>query len=68
MIDEPMEIADVEKAIGLSRSSIYRGMRAGWFPQAVKTLGGRWVWERQDVLDWINREALGRDRFDNLLG
>lgn len=45
---------DVESRTGLSRSSIYDGMKKGTFPQAVK-LGMRAVgWREADIAVWLD--------------
>ncbi|WP_067984062.1 helix-turn-helix transcriptional regulator [Neptuniibacter pectenicola] len=44
---------EVEKLVGLSRSTIYSRLEQGTFPQPVP-LGGRLVgWLEQDIQDWI---------------
>ena len=44
---------DVEKLVGLSRSTLYAMMAEGSFPKPVK-LGKRAVgWREADVLDWL---------------
>lgn len=54
MTDERiLRLPDVKAMSGLSRSAIYRKMRQGEFPQAVK-LGPRAVgWRSADVRAWL---------------
>jgi len=48
---------DVEKMIGLSRSTLYVMMAEGTFPKPVK-LGKRAVgWHEHDVLAWIQSRS-----------
>jgi prophage regulatory protein len=49
---------DVEKLIGLSRSTLYAMMAEGAFPKPVK-LGKRAVgWHERDVRDWLNSRSV----------
>jgi len=49
---------DVEKLIGLSRSTLYAMMAEGTFPKPVK-LGKRAVgWHERDVLAWIASRSI----------
>ncbi|MBE9477448.1 MAG: AlpA family phage regulatory protein [Proteobacteria bacterium] len=49
---------DVEKLIGLSRSTLYAMMAEGAFPKPVK-LGKRAVgWRERDVRDWLNSRSV----------
>jgi prophage regulatory protein len=48
-----MRRAEVEKAVGLSRSTIYDLMSRGQFPKPIK-LGERAVgWRESDVEKWL---------------
>ncbi len=52
---------DVEKLIGLSRSTLYAMMAEGSFPKPVK-LGKRAVgWREGDVHDWIDSRSTGEE-------
>ena len=49
---------EVERRIGLSRSSIYALMQKGVFPQPVK-LGARAVgWREEDIQAWIDNRPV----------
>jgi prophage regulatory protein len=37
----------------LSRSSIYEGVRAGWFPKPLRLSPNRVAWVEAEVLGWI---------------
>ena len=53
---------EVEKLVGLSRSTIYSRLEQGTFPKPVP-LGGRLVgWIEQDVQNWLKEriEEAGR--------
>ena len=48
-----MRLPEVLKLTGLSRSTLYRKIKAGQFPAPV-SLGPRSVaWRESEVLDWI---------------
>jgi prophage regulatory protein len=50
-----IKLADVIKLTGLSRSSIYRGMRQGVFPVTIQ-IGARAVaWNYADVREWMEQ-------------
>lgn len=55
-----LRLSNVLSATGLSRSSIYKKMDDGSFPQRIR-LGDRAVgWREEDVSDWIaNLEQCG---------
>ena len=45
---------EVEKLSGLSRSTIWRGYNAGWFPRPVKiSAGGRIGWYSDEIDEWL---------------
>ena len=53
MPDRLLTRAEVEERVGLKRSSIYRGMRAGQFPVPIK-VGSRAVrWVLSEVELWL---------------
>lgn len=51
--------SEVETLTALSRSTIYKKMEMGDFPQPIR-IGGRSVrWRLADVQNWISRHAGG---------
>ena len=53
MVDRLLTRAEVEYHVGLKRSSIYRGMRAGKFPEPIR-IGARAVrWRESEILEFI---------------
>ena len=46
-------LADVKRATGLSRSTIYDWMEAGHFPRQRKLGPRRVAWLASDIEDWI---------------
>ena len=53
---------EVERRAGLTRSTIYAGMRAGTFPLAVK-VGAKGVrWKSSDITKWIEALPLATGR------
>lgn len=52
-----LRLKQVEMETGISRSSIYRGVRAGTFPSSI-SLGARSVgWRRGDIDAWLANPA-----------
>jgi prophage regulatory protein len=52
-----LRLKQVEVETGISRSSIYRGVRAGTFPSPIP-LGARSVgWRRGDIDSWLANPA-----------
>lgn len=53
---------EVERRVGLSKSSIYRGVAAGTFPRPVHDLQGGMVWwVEHEVEDWQRARIRARD-------
>ena len=53
MDDRLFRRRDVEDITGLSRSSIYRLMASGAFPQAVRVSPGAVRWRSSDIAAWL---------------
>lgn len=49
---------EVEAITGLSRSTIYRMMRAGEFPLPVKLTGKAVGWPEASIVSWLNARPL----------
>lgn len=49
----------VSKAVSLSRTTIYRGVRAGTFPAPVRITERRVAWRESDVQAWIQSRMKG---------
>lgn len=47
------DIKQVMRATSLSRSSIYRGVKAGTFPVPVTVTTGRVAWRAADIAVWV---------------
>ena len=67
MTDRLLSRQEVEKRVGLARSSIYRAMRLGLFPLPIK-VGQRAVrWPSSEIEAWLasrpraTGESLGRE-------
>lgn len=58
--DSLIDIDEVVQASSLSRSSIYRGVKAGTFPPAVRVSSGRVAWRASDVAAWTKDPACWR--------
>jgi excisionase family DNA binding protein len=53
--DDILRLKDLCELLKLSRSTIYKMMSEGRFPQSVR-LGEKAVgWKRSDILGWVNR-------------
>jgi len=50
--DPFLKISEVEKEVGLGRSTIYRHMAKGLFPQPRQLGGGLVRWPRSVILEW----------------
>tara|TARA_Y100001954_G_C15378169_1_gene392011 strand:- start:390 stop:563 length:174 start_codon:yes stop_codon:yes gene_type:complete len=51
-----LRLPQVLAMVGLSKSTLYRKVKAGLFPAPIKLSGNLVVWKRQVVMEWI--EAL----------
>ena len=51
--DNFLRLADVTKRTALSRSTIYRRMAAGTFPQATPISDGLVAWYETDINAWV---------------
>lgn len=58
-----LRINDLKRALGLSRSSIYRLMKEGLLPQPVPLIpGGKSVaWVASEIQEWIKERIAERD-------
>tara|TARA_R110001599_G_scaffold345679_1_gene570306 strand:- start:6869 stop:7063 length:195 start_codon:yes stop_codon:yes gene_type:complete len=48
-----LRLKDVIKSTSLSRSTIYRSIDKGEFPQPIRLTKGRVVWLEKDILEWL---------------
>jgi len=56
MTNKILRLPEVKETSGLSRSSIYLGMKNGTFPQSIQ-LGTRMVgWSSEAIDDWIEKK------------
>jgi prophage regulatory protein len=44
---------DVQKIVPLSRSTVWRNIRAGRFPPPLQISPGRVAWSEPDILTWL---------------
>ena len=56
-----MRLPQVKARTGLSRSEIYRRIRAGTFPAPVKLGTRASAWAESEVLDWCGARIAERD-------
>ena len=59
LLEKLLRIAEVEAATGLDRSTLYRQITAGEFPEPIQlSPGGRAVaWKQSEVSTWIEERA-----------
>ncbi len=53
-VDYLIRLPEVEKQVGLKRSSIYRRMAEQTFPQALDLGGGQVRWRQSAITGWLN--------------
>lgn len=53
-----LRIAEVSKRIGLARSSIWKMLSEGTFPQPYRLSGRAIGWRNVDVDEWLNTRAI----------
>lgn len=56
-----LRMAEVTRAVGLSRATIYRLMDRGKFPHAVTLTGSAVAWVQGEVEAWITDRVRERD-------
>ena len=68
MTDHLLTRREVEARCGLSRSSLYRLMRLGRFPEPIRVAIRAVRWREREIEDWLSTrpratgESLGRER------
>ena len=50
-----LRLPEVLRTTGLSRSTLYRQMQAGKFPEAVKISAHASGWAQSEIQDWIRK-------------
>ena len=60
MHDRLLRCCQVEEITGLSRSSIYRLMPRGEFPQRVKVGPAAVRWRESDIMAWVESRPEAR--------
>jgi prophage regulatory protein len=55
---------EVERLVGLSRSTIYAMMRRGEFPLPVRLSARAVAWRRSDLDDWLARRPIAMGERD----
>ena len=59
--DAILRMAEVTRAVGLARATVYRMMKAGTFPQAIPLSGCAVGWLRSEVEAWITERVNARN-------
>jgi prophage regulatory protein len=55
--DRILSSVEVEKKVGLCRSTIYRMERRGDFPKRIKITSRRVGWRASEVSEWLDSRA-----------
>ena len=58
MEDRLLRLREVEEITGLSRSTIYRMLKAGQFPQSVRVGRKAVRWRLRDINSWMDSRPL----------
>ena len=53
-----LRLPEVENLVGLGKSSIYAGMKAGTFPPCVRLSARAVAWRESDIAAWQDERAL----------
>jgi len=56
-----LKLPDVEAKTGLSRETIYRGGREGWFPKPVKISQAATAWVEGEIQAYLEERIAARD-------
>ena len=64
MHDRLLRRRQVEEITGMSRSSIYRLMKDGEFPRAVRIGPSAVRWRTSDITGWLESLPVARGEFD----
>ncbi|WP_299198026.1 AlpA family transcriptional regulator [uncultured Amphritea sp.] len=56
-----LRLPEVQKATALSRSSIYRLMEAGTFPDSIQLSARSIAWVEEEVQNWIQQRIDERE-------
>jgi prophage regulatory protein len=59
--DAILRMAEVTRAVGLARATVYRMMKTGTFPQAIPLSGSAVGWLRSEVEAWIAERVNARN-------
>lgn len=50
---EIYRLPQLVELLGMSRATIYRGVRAGWFPCPIRLTAKLRGWKADSILEWI---------------
>jgi prophage regulatory protein len=61
LLDRILRPREVTEVTGLSRTTIWRGVHAGWFPKPIRLTSSTIGWCQADVARWLagRRAAAG---------
>lgn len=59
--DAILRMAEVTRAVGLARATVYRMMHAGTFPQSIPLSGCAVGWLRSEIEAWITARVQARE-------
>jgi len=58
-IDALLRMPKVQHLVALSKTSIYKGVAEGTFPQPVRLTERSVAWRSSDIAKWINERSQG---------
>lgn len=58
--DRPLSWREVQKTVGLSRSTVWRLIGKGGFPPPVQLSPGRVAWFESSITAWLEARPVGR--------
>ena len=50
-----LRLPEVKARTGLGATSVYRGIKQGWFPRPVKLVGNTVGWRAEEIDAWIKQ-------------
>ena len=55
--NKALSLSDVKRLTSLSKSTIYRLIKAGEFPKAIKITARRVAWRAAEINGWLEQKA-----------
>ncbi|WP_137681145.1 helix-turn-helix transcriptional regulator [Aurantiacibacter suaedae] len=59
MSEHLLDIAEVERRVGIKRAAIYKRIRTGNFPRQVRLIGVRKsLWKSSEIAKWVDSQLI----------